>query len=291
MKEPPPVELLAAATLPSGPVNEDAIGHTADCAWVIDGATGVGQNLLAGPSDAAWFAQTISEALKLLLPLNPDIATKAVLQLVVKHAGDFLKRNTLRDAAVRHEYPSAAIAIARVRPEGLELTTLGDCQIIYRDGFGRAQLFGVSDVAPFEQRTLTLAADLLRRDPALTPTALRAALLPKLQENRRFMNIHGGYWVLSTDDAALDHLQQVVLSGMVGPVCLASDGFLRLHDLFQVMTLDDILEIRSEAMAVASLKRLRQLERDDPDCRAFVRIKPSDDASIVSVDFNRRAAQ
>ncbi len=279
------LEILAATTLPSGDVNEDAIGCTDDCAWVIDGATGVGENLLAGPSDAAWFAQTISEALKVLLPQNTDLSTKVVLQRALQHASELLSREAQRPASARHEYPSAAIAMVRVRPEGLELTTLGDCQIAYRDHYGSAVLFGQSDVAPFESKTLDLAAQLLRRDAALKPSALRAALLAQLQENRRFMNVPGGYWVLSADGSALDHLQQTVLSRVVGPVCLASDGFLRLHDLFRVMSLDEILDIRSEPMATARLTQLRQLEQDDPDCRGYLRIKPSDDASIVSVHF------
>jgi hypothetical protein len=281
-----PLKILAAATFPSGSVNEDAIGYTSDCAWVIDGATGVGENRLPGPSDAAWFAETISAALRALLPQHPDLSTKAVLGMAVNHAADRLDRDAVREAAGRHEQPSAAIAIARVRPDGLELTTLGDCQIVYRDASGRARLFGDSDIAPFEKRTLALAAGLLQSDPALTPSALRAALLPQLQENRGFMNVPGGYWVLSTDPAALDHLQQTILPAGAGPVCLASDGFLRLHDLFQVMSLDDILAIRSDSGAMESLTRLRRLELEDPECRAYVRIKPSDDASLISVDFS-----
>ena len=46
-----------------GPVNEDAIGHHGNAAWVIDGATGIGPSILDAPSDAAWLAQTANRLL------------------------------------------------------------------------------------------------------------------------------------------------------------------------------------------------------------------------------------
>jgi hypothetical protein len=278
-----PLEILAAVTLPGDLINEDAVGCAADCAWVIDGATGVGDNLLGGPSDAAWFARTVSETLKAVLPRAGALSTKAVLHEVVTRTRDALRREAHREASARHEHPSAAIALVRSRPEGLELTTLGDCQIAFRDSAGGAMLFGESDIVRFERLTLDLAAALLRADPDLTPAALRAAVLPQLRENRRAMNTAGGYWVLGVEEEALEHLQQSLIPHPTGPVVLASDGFLRLVDLFQTLTVDEMLMLRSEADVRSKLEALRRLERDDPTCRAYPRLKPSDDASVVSV--------
>ena len=51
--------LLDSLSLPGDPAkaNEDAFGHDASAALVIDGATPLGEGLMPGPSDAAWIAQ------------------------------------------------------------------------------------------------------------------------------------------------------------------------------------------------------------------------------------------
>ena len=52
-------------------VNEDAFGFDTDCAWVLDGSTGLnGKRLVAGPdgSDAQWYATAFSDYLKTALP-------------------------------------------------------------------------------------------------------------------------------------------------------------------------------------------------------------------------------
>jgi len=53
------LELLDSLCLPGDPAkpNEDAFGHDANAAVVLDGATPLGDSLMPGPSDAAWIAQ------------------------------------------------------------------------------------------------------------------------------------------------------------------------------------------------------------------------------------------
>ena len=52
-------ELLDSLSLPGDAAkpNEDAFGHDAAAAVVLDGATPLGDGLMPGPSDAAWIAQ------------------------------------------------------------------------------------------------------------------------------------------------------------------------------------------------------------------------------------------
>ena len=53
------LEVAEFLSLPGDPAktNEDAFGHDAKAAVVIDGATPLGDSLMPGPSDAAWIAQ------------------------------------------------------------------------------------------------------------------------------------------------------------------------------------------------------------------------------------------
>jgi hypothetical protein len=277
------LEICAALSEAGSQINEDVAGFTKDCAWVIDGATGIGETLTSGPSDASWFAKTADATLKDILSCDNAIPTPQLLRRVIRHCADAFQREASRLPVDRYEYPSAAIALVRVRPGGLELTTLGDCRIIYRNTDGIAQMFGTSRVGFFERRTLDLAHRLLRKEPNLTTGELRTRLSPQLRENRLAMNRPGGYWVLGIDEAAVDHIDQTVIPFDDGPVALASDGFLRLLDLFEAVAPDAFLEIRNDAQARSRLPELRRLEAADPDCRKFLRVKPSDDASLVVV--------
>jgi hypothetical protein len=63
---------------------------------------------------------------------------------------------------------------------------------------------------------------------------------------------------------------------------LASDGFLRLHELFGA-SLDDLLAIRDDASLKAAFGRLREAEHADGECRERPRFKRSDDASFLRV--------
>jgi hypothetical protein len=279
----PRLEICASASDPGGAINEDRVGRTGDCAWVIDGATGVGNGLTKGPSDAAWFARTVDEAFQEFLPQNSELPTADVLRLVVRRCHKLLGLEAQGEPADRSEYPCGAIALVRVRASGLELTTLGDCRIVYRDPCGAVRFFGSSRIEIFERRTLDLAARLLRDNPRLEPDELRRRLGPQMRENRQSMNVPSGYRVLSVDEEAIDHLDQTVIPNTGASLAIASDGFLRLVDLFHAVQLADLLEIRDDAGVQSHLKNLRQIEADDPQCRVFLRVKPSDDASFIAV--------
>jgi len=264
-----------------GLINEDVVGHLGDWAWVIDGATGVGAPLLDAPSDAAWFAQEVDRALRSAIPSSGDRPTTDVLREVIADCRRGLQQQQRREPSERHERPSAAIAMVRITSGGLEMSTLGDCRIAYRDRNGSAQLFGTSRIEIFERRTLDMAARLLRDAPALTSAELRERLLPQLQANRRHMNTAGGYWVLNTDPEAADHMDQLTIPADGTTVALGSDGFLRLVELFEVATPDDLLSLDLPAKVEARLNQLRRIEAEDPECRRHLRIKRSDDASFL----------
>lgn len=265
-----------------GSVNEDAVGHHGNAAWVIDGATGIGASLLDAPSDASWLAQTASRLLGEVLAQNPDLPTVEVLRIVMTRSAEALEREQVRPAAAPHEHPSAAFAMVRIIDGEAEFTTLADCRVAALDEAGEAQLFGVSTLDAIEARTLAAAKAILDADPAVTPEALKAQLMPGLRANRSLMNREGGYWVLGTDPAAADHVWQTRIPLRAGQrFAIASDGFLRLVELFGTATPADMLAISGAEDAARWIERLRDLERQPDSLRRFTRVKPHDDASLV----------
>jgi hypothetical protein len=270
-----------------GAVNEDAVGHYGDAAWVIDGATGIGGALLDAPSDAAWLAQTASRLLGEVLAQNPELSTVDVLREVMARCGKVLAAEQVRQAEGVHEHPSAAFAMVRIVDGAAEFTTLADCRIATLDAAGKARLFGASTLDAIEGRTLDAARAILEADPDITPEALKAQLLPGLRANRALMNREGGYWVLGTEPAAADHVWQTTVPLRPGQrFAIASDGFLRLIELFGAATPADLLALSANEDAARWIARLRDLESEPGSQRRFTRVKPHDDASLVLCAWN-----
>lgn len=264
-------------------VNEDVVGYCGTAAWVIDGATGIGETLLDGASDAAWLARTADQALRESLDADPGQPTVDLMRGVMATCRDRLERAAIRDADGDHEHPSAAFAMVRVIDGTIEFATLGDCRIAYIDSRGEARLFGVTAMEALEAKTIALAASILDTEPDISADAFKAKLLPQLRSNRRLMNTPEGYWVLGTNPSAADHMDQAAFELEHGQrFALASDGFLRLVELFGASSPADMLSISTHDQWRGALERLRALEREPDSRRRYPRVKMHDDASFIA---------
>lgn len=275
------LQVCAAISDAGGTCNEDVVGSQGDWAWVIDGATGVSDARIDGISDAAWFARQIDASLRAVADRSATKSMVDVLRAVIQDCRQALEQQWGRSERERHERPSASIALVRYRSARLELATLGDCRIVYRDRDGETRLFGLSRIPHFESRTLNAAKRILEETPEITPEELRVRLRPQLRANRRWMNVPGGYWVLSTDLEAAYYANTLVIHAEGTQAALCSDGFLRLVDLFARASLDDLVAIHDQETAAARLRELRAIESEDALCRNYLRLKSSDDASIL----------
>lgn len=270
----------------AGAVNEDVVGFCNDAAWVIDGATGLGAALLEAPSDAAWLAAQADGAFRRLLHDDPGIATRDLVRATIEQCRSALRRDASRFPAEPHEHPSAAFAMVRVCGGDIEFATLGDCRIAYADAAGVARLFGETPLTAIEARTIALAERVMAREPGIAADALKEALLPQLRANRSLMNTPGGYWVLGTEPAAAEHLDMTTMPVAAGQCfAIASDGYLRLVELFAVAAPEDLLATADDGSFARSLSRLRSLEREPDSCRRYPRVKRHDDASFIHCHY------
>lgn len=280
------LKVNVAASEGAGLVNEDVAGHCGDAAWVVDGATGVGVPVLSGASDAAWFANRVSIVLEDILRDRPGIATRDLLIETITVCGAAFGRAAQRTPTDPAELPSAAFAMVRQIDDHVEFTTLGDCRIAYRRADGSASLFGGKAIGPFEARSIALAVEIRRGNPAIDAAGLKATLLPHLRATRRLMNRPGGYWILGTDPAAADHVDRITLKAKPGDrFALASDGFLRLIEIFGAMDAGDLLTIDTRVRFEAELARLRSIESAPGTLTAHPRIKAHDDVSFVQCAY------
>lgn len=275
-----------AASQGAGAVNEDVVGHVSDAAWVIDGASGVGGALTGAPSDAAWFAQQASRELAAALATQGGCSTGTILRHVMERCRAAFQGVALRSPEGAHELPSAAFAMVRLVEGRVEFTTLGDCRIIHAGEDGRARVFGETALAAIEARTLDAARRILAAEPDISPAGLRDRLMPQLRVNRRLMNRPDGYWVLGLDPDAADHVDTAsVPIGAGGRFGIASDGFLRLTEIFDIATPEDLLAVDSEAAFARRMAELRAVEAALGSLGDYPRVKVHDDASFVHLNI------
>ncbi len=263
----------------AGLANEDRAGASGALAWVIDGATDVlTEKLTDAPSDSAWIAEFLDQDLRVAASSFDEPLTRLPARLA-QNANAALKRIARRAPEHRFEHPSAAGIVVRSERNGLSYLSLGDCALIARSG-GDVFRVGVDEHAAGDTWVRESLNALRAADPSIDQSAARASLWPKLRAARLCMNVEGGYGVFSIT-APPDSL---IISGHIPldrdcEVLLASDGLMRLVEIFHNYTAETLLDAALKNGLAALIAELRQLETSDAQCIQFPRAKTSDDAT------------
>ena len=282
------LEINAALSDPGSGCNEDRVGHSFDTMWVIDGATGTGDRLTDTPSDAAWLAETADRAFKLLVKQHPDLDLADLVRMAIYHCRIEFEHVRRAPPQPDETLPSAAFMLLRARAGGVEVVSLGDCGMLLEVG-GAAQMIGTGQSAK-ERETIAQTQAILAAAPELEGSGLVERLGPKLKADRKRMNRPGGYWILSLEPQAADHLRRAHYPIADGQsVALASDGFLRLIEVFGRETPASMLAADRPASAQRLSKRLRELELAPASRESFPRIKLHDDASFIHATYRSAA--
>lgn len=273
---------LQHLSVPGSHTNEDGFGARRALAWIIDGATGVsGARLTPGQSDASWLAETIGAALTDekadtipdILSSVGELVTSAFLETAPDVATDV-------DAVA----PSACLGLIRCREGAIEGTVdvegafLGDVVALVPSEAGVVRWTDERS-KPFERLTL---ASLGRSDRSVgvMPHETRRQIL----ENRTRMNHQDGYWVvhpLRPWAGREVRFDATIASGK--PIVLATDGFMRLVDVFGDYTDDTLYAALSAGQALDLLQELRDREQRDDEASTFPRVKIHDDATVLVV--------
>ena len=112
--------------------------------------------------------------------------------------------------------------------------------------------------------------------------ALKADLVSFIRRNRLLKNQPNGYWVLEPGGSWLQYVQYFAARVAPGThVLMVSDGFYRLVDHYHLYDDESLLAAALDDGLEVLARRLRQVEDEDPECRAHPRLKPRDDASAL----------
>jgi hypothetical protein len=282
----PRLEVLGSISDPAKPgqENDDRVGWNASAAFVIDGATGLGDPVMAPPaSDAAWLAEHASRFLE--QHLTPERSIDGVVGDLCASARDAFFRAAGTTEVERYRYPNAAFQALRLTAGGIETAGLADCKLILRDSTGQVlRRSGSRAGRNNEQCSARRAIEKSGGFNAAGESFRETQTLEDLRRKRAKLNSDpDGMWTLGVVPEAATHLRSGMLTVTLPAVALlCTDGFADLVDNYQACT-DKQLIARAEADGLqVLLDELRHIERVvDPDGLRFPRYKRCDDASAV----------
>lgn len=263
--------------------NEDRAGLAGNLAWVIDGATDVIEApLTTGPTDASWIAGALDSMLRSYadgcLPELPGLPAVLAERL----NGEFL-RVAKRQPAGRHEHPSASGMIVSVGRHDLEYVGIGDCSLLVKSQSGLRRI-GISEDDAGDQWVVDALDKIQSEQAEANVEAAREQLWPKLRMARALMNQSYGVFSITPAPSCF------ILSGSepIAPgdwALLASDGLMRLVDVFRRYTSEELLLAAIDRGVKALAEELRELELADSTCTAFPRAKRHDDTTGLLMNF------
>ncbi|NIX76383.1 hypothetical protein [Microvirga terricola] len=274
---------LYRQSLPGSRVNEDGLGLCGRHAWIIDGATGVSvQRLPGASSDAAWLSGEISTKIQDLAA--SERAAEAIFgALEGEISRVFTKAIPPADAANDDHAPSACLGLIGLR-SGLKGETvvegsfLGDVVALVPTEQGVVR-WTDERAKPFEKRTLAALGG-ATREPGQVPEAVRRQIL----ENRTKLNRPDGYWVVNPLRSwAGRELRFEARLAPDQPIVLATDGFMRLVDVFATYSDASLHTALAQGRGEALMQELRDLESGDPMADAYPRVKTHDDATVLVI--------
>lgn len=287
------LSIIDSLTLPGSAErrNEDQLGWTAHCAFVIDGATGLGPDFVVGrqDSDAAWLASFAKVHFQEMILPGRSIAD-------VVRSTNALTRRIVSFAANGREMPAWNLPVAgfqmiRIEDDAVVTHGLGDCMLYLRDADGEvSEHTALPGSGAFEREA---ARETIERAGGLSKMATLVrdpALLARQRSLRGCYNTpKSGIWTLGSVPEAADHLVTVPLSSrfpMTGLLC--TDGFSALASSYGLYSPGELIAAAKRTGLATLGARLRALETtEDPDGLLYPRMKASDDATAVLFEIRQ----
>lgn len=262
--------------------NEDTAGNNASCAFVIDGATGLGgRPLLDATSDAAWLATFAAQVFEAEVGLANPIAD------VVRNLNARVRQRIV-EAAVGETIeawalPTASFQLVRVEGQELAVYGLGDCRLFLAGADGTA--FETNgDYSKAESEGARSAVAQAGGLTAWRSLAEEPVVREALRRSRARHNQPGGsVWTLGSAPEAAAHLSiRQLNSALPARGLLCTDGFSALADKYGRYDGAGLIRAASERGLAVLMAELRHIEREeDPDGQQYPRFKVSDDATAL----------
>jgi hypothetical protein len=274
------LEVLDSISIPGNPEkpNDDAFAHIEKAAVVLDGATGLGDQLMPGKSDAAWLAAF--GARRLMAYMRDGATPNEAVTAALFDAQTSFEALRKRPPADTWETPFSSMMFVAEDAQGIEALWFGDCAALVKRPDAPVEIIG--DALEKRRNEARRVAKLAEKH-GLSPAAgvNRPEYLEALRKARNFVNT-GEHWAFGPDVRAADHVASKKIEAPKGSILLlCSDGFLALASDYNAYDADALVNAAQSKGLKALCEELRAIERNDADGRKFPRFKTSDDATAL----------
>lgn len=267
--------------------NEDRFGNIFDRLWIIDGATGQGdESYIDDPlsSDAEWLAGHLNGFLirNAVQPFRVTLLHNARTEIL-----SLFKKSAKKIPEVDYAWPSAAISLVHVGPETLTCLSLGDCTVLFQNKNG--EVFGHKGDPIHQELDRQVVEKFIKMRQAGTLPAdaelhnCRQALLPLIHPNRALANRDGGYGSFTLATPLREDFMRLSQrrTSDISHVLLMTDGFYDIVEAYKAMTDRELMEYALEHGLENIMQKTRAIENTDPYGITYPRLKRSDDATAA----------
>ena len=266
-------------------VNEDAAGGNRSCAFVIDGATGLGAKSIVGleGSDAAWLARLAKTFFEQKVASGRSM--EDVVRTLNRQVGTVVQGSSAGLPIAAWNLPVAGFQMVRIEDGATVAYGLGDCRLFLAGDDGA--IFETSAMKGNYAVEREGARRAIAQAGGLAATKVLSDDPAVREELRRYRAAYnrpgGGAWTLGTEPAAAKHIVSEPLAVRLPATgLLCTDGFAALCDQYgRYDPTGFIAKARADGLK-SLMKELRQIERtEDPNGDLYPRFKVSDDATAV----------
>jgi serine/threonine protein phosphatase PrpC len=253
----------------SSKANDDRTGAGHAHAWVIDGATDLGEpGLLGNRGGAAWIAAEADRAFAAADSRSIEQMCRTVFEHV---AAAFAEQRTRTPES--WELPSASFLAVSITDNVIDCAWLGDCSaLLIRDG----QATRIGPQRDIRDDETDLARSVAHH--GLGSVKRAAPVLDVLRTARS----RPDRLVLGVDPAGAEHIYYSSQPCVAGDeLLLMSDGFTAITDLYGLIEQTALPALLTDGSLSGIAAQLRAAEADDAECLRWPRFKQGDDATAI----------
>lgn len=275
-------------------INEDRVKFiNNNIVILMDGASGLGKNneIIKNKTSAEWFVDFILENLEKEIKNNLFCDVEQLVKKCVKIAKEYIcefeRQNTIK--LKEYEIPSASFTLLKDNGKSTEIFLLGDTITLlkYKDKEKIEVVNNINQeiVSNNNNNVLKRAKEIALKQNISIKEAMQAKeILEMLQNNRNKRNCDcdGGYYILSTDEDAIEHAIIINIDNSdIEGIILLTDGMdYKMLGLNENQVYDFIKNNGFKTL----LNRIRKKQLQDSNYNESPRFKMSDDASGIFIE-------
>lgn len=254
--------------------NEDALIYSQNIFGVIDGATPIHNLKYQGYNTLAeWMVKNFVNNFDELYAQNVDY--KSICRNFIECMGKDEYIKGLED----YDKPCFTSATVTFLFDKIKCEVLGDSYIYVKKKNGDLVKITDDRVDFYAGKTVDVT-----REAKINNFDIEEAIEKQKIENRKMMNVKGGYWVVAfKGEFETEFVEEEFLIDDIDKILICTDGFQRLQEEFSLLDMKQIMD--GFVSLNEALNTLRNFENKNFLEKGYPCVKKSDDAAAILISF------